>query len=220
MVNSRFYSSKSTCKPEGNSTQMLIVRVRCIITHKLSRVTFLSIAFSANSIYLQVKTSGSRTEAEASRSVLQFGNHHRFWSVCLLWSCLLMALSMLWGVRCNVEIRLDQTAINARSLPGSTTVNNRWVSISWMSNQSWGCVQFNALSREVYGFLFWRVNVANNGESHAFVIKSSWYFIRRDILVWHKINGQISKIGHFFFIDILTPDCLLHSISEISSAEM
>lgn len=102
----------------------------------------------------------------------------------------------LWRVRHNVEILLDQTAINAQSLPGSTTVNNHWVSVSWMSNQSWECVHFNAVSREVYGFLFWHVIVANNRESHASIIKISWCFTR-DKFCW-----SIKSVDGYLRLDI------------------
>lgn len=78
--------------------------------------------------------------------------------VCLQWMCYPSQ-----GVKFKFEILPQQTAINAQSLPESTTVNNRSVSVKWISNQSWGCVHFNTLSREVYGFLFWHIGVANNG---------------------------------------------------------
>lgn len=64
--------------------------------------------------------------------------------------------------RCNFEIQLRQTALHAGWLPGSTVVNNRRVSVSWLPNQSGGCVHFNTLSGELYGFLFWHFAVANN----------------------------------------------------------
>lgn len=65
-----------------------------------------------------------------------------------------------------------------------------WVSVSWMSNQSWGCVHFNALSREVYGFLFWHVSLANNRESHV-----SFYqivmILHTRFFIWPAINKLI-----------------------------
>lgn len=63
-----------------------------------------------------------------------------------------------------------QTAIKTQSLPGSTVINNHWESVSCTSYQSQGCVHFNALSRELYGFLFWHVNIANNKESWVYVL--------------------------------------------------
>lgn len=77
------------------------------------------------------------------------------------------ALRLLLSPRCNIEIQLRQTALHAGWLPGSTVVNNRRVSVGWLPNQSCGCVHFNTLSGEFYGFLFWHFAVANSvgGES-------------------------------------------------------
>lgn len=186
---------------------MFIIKVWWIITHKLPRVT--SLTLSVNARYLQVKIVWRGVSAgKHSKAVLQFSQKttNVYLEVC---GCCKPAWWWLWGVRHNVEILLDQTAINAQSLPGSTTVNNRWVSVSWMSNQSWGCVHFNALSREVYGFLFWHVNVANNRESQASIIKISWYFIRghKSVVAWNQWTDFLdwTFLMHWF----LTPDCLI-----------
>ena len=58
------------------------------------------------------------------------------------------------GVRYNVEILLEQTAINVPSLPWRSTVNNPGVSVGKVHPQSHGCDHFNVLSGVVYGFLF------------------------------------------------------------------
>lgn len=55
MVKSRFYSSKSIYKSDGNSEKMLIVEVRWIITHKW--ITLTVHILCVNATYLRVKTS-------------------------------------------------------------------------------------------------------------------------------------------------------------------
>lgn len=78
-----------------------------------------------------------------------------------------------------------------------------------MSNQSWGCVHFNALSREVYGFLFWHVNVANNRASQAPIIKISWYFMRGDKSEIARNQWTDFLCWTFLIHPFWTSDCLI-----------
>lgn len=168
--NSSFQSSESGYKPRGNFVKMLIVKEWWLITHKLPRARFSALSVNVNIPVTKTWVWSGDSAGKPSGSVLQCSNKE---PKLFAWKCAVaenVMLMLLQGVRYKVEILRDQTAINAQSLPGSTTVNNRWGSVSWMSNKSWGCVHFNALSREVYGFLFWSVNVANNKESQPLIM--------------------------------------------------
>lgn len=96
----------------------------------------------------------------------------------------------LWGVRYYVEILLDQTAINAQSLPGSTTVNHTgYLSAGCPINHE----DVSTLMRCQGRFMDFYSDMSVlpiTGNPMCHFTKLSWYYIR-GFFIWPAIDKLI-----------------------------